>query len=455
MKSGFVGVGHNGFVMTKKFLCFVILLMILTASVFGVGSEAAYSVALLENCKNLFAYSGQSNAYVFGYTTNTLYSARVLPDVSTKYVTVSGVIRSVCHDESSAYALVEQSRKSYCVVQMNMDSGNCNYYDLGTQKNIYNQTFAVSDNEIFIICTDSAYSYVKSYDKSGKMLFKYSFNSENVEALFVNGSKSYVKLYSGDIYSIGGNGKSFCTSVNSNDKISNAGEGYVFTSGKRLVNLNENTSSDISASNLNQVVQNGDALYVDGGLVKNLSGGSIAVKAVDFLLSVGDEAAVVTADFECVIFDIPQADKSPKVIVGESSRVQSDNKAQIVSGENSYWIAEGVFCGVESQTTIAMLKKSMSDGVTVYDVDGDEVKSGRLKTGYLLRYSGGDYPIAVRGDVTGEGNVNTKDIKQLMDVLADLKKISNEYYIAADYNFDGTVDTCDLVLIAQKYESEK
>ncbi len=108
-----------------------------------------------------------------------------------------------------------------------------------------------------------------------------------------------------------------------------------------------------------------------------------------------------------------------------------------------------------NQTTIAMLKKSMSDGVTVYDVDGDEVKSGRLKTGYLLRYSGGDYPIAVRGDVTGEGNVNTKDIKQLMDVLADLKKLSNEYYIAADYNFDGIVDTCDLVLIAQKYESEK
>lgn len=461
MKSGFVGVGHNGFVMSQKCLCLVAFLLILSASVFGVNSEETYSVGLLDNCRNLYVYNGNANAYVYGSATDTLYSSRVLPDVTTKYVTVSGVIRSVCHDEASAYALVEQSRKNYCVVQMNMNSGNCNYYDIGTQKNIYNLTFAVSDDEIFIICTDSANSYVKSYNKSGDMLYNYGFNNENVEALFVNGSRAYAKLYGGDIYLIGGNSKSFCASVKSGEELSNAGVGYVFTSGKRLFNLSDNSSTYIADASLNQVVANGDVLYVDGDTVKNLSGGSKAQKSAELLLSAGDEVSAVTADFECVNFDIPTADKSPKVIAGKSSQVQTDNKkAQKIdnasdSGGNDYWIDNGIFCGVESQTTVAMLKNSFSQAVTVYDSNGNEVNSGKLKTGYVLRYSGDDYPIAVRGDVTGEGNVNTKDIKLLMDVLAGLKKLSNEFHTAADYNLDGNVDTRDLVLIAQKYEADK
>ena len=60
------------------------------------------------------------------------------------------------------------------------------------------------------------------------------------------------------------------------------------------------------------------------------------------------------------------------------------------------------------------------------------------------------YTIAVCGDVTGEGNVNSKDVTLLQKHLCGNAKLSGAFLKAADFNLDGKVDNRDLVLISRQ-----
>ncbi len=72
-----------------------------------------------------------------------------------------------------------------------------------------------------------------------------------------------------------------------------------------------------------------------------------------------------------------------------------------------------------------------------------------MKTGYKVKYNGNDYLVAVKGDVTGEGNVKSNDVTKLMDYFVNRLDFSAVFKAAADYNLDGNVDNKDLVLISR------
>ena len=91
----------------------------------------------------------------------------------------------------------------------------------------------------------------------------------------------------------------------------------------------------------------------------------------------------------------------------------------------------------------------------MYNLNGENVTSGLIKTGYRTFIAGESYSISVKGDITGEGNVKSNDISELMSMLTGKTQISGVNYKSADYDLNGTVNNIDLVLIAQKYESEK
>ena len=105
---------------------------------------------------------------------------------------------------------------------------------------------------------------------------------------------------------------------------------------------------------------------------------------------------------------------------------------------------------VDAGMTVAALKKRDESISAVYDNDGQEIGSGKLRTGYSLKKHGIEYPLVVRGDLNASGTVNSRDIKLFMEHLVGNSTLTGVFAIAADWNGDGNLDNRDLVLLSKK-----
>lgn len=66
----------------------------------------------------------------------------------------------------------------------------------------------------------------------------------------------------------------------------------------------------------------------------------------------------------------------------------------------------------------------------------------------ILSLDGTLYTVAVRGDVSGSGTVNSADVRLLQQYLAGDKELGAAACLAADLNGDGEATAADLVLLA-------
>lgn len=436
-------------IMYKKILSILIIfLTIVFISLYGAESKTVKNLNDLSYCKNLYTYSGNHYAYFYGYTSDTLYSAQSIPDLNLRYIKVDGLIRAVCHNENYAYALYEtkSSARSYSIVRMNMQNGNCNYFDIGAQSNIINSSFAATDDEIFIIRTDSYNSYAASYDTNGKRKYNYKFDS-NVEKLFINDSKTYAVLYNGDIYALENGTHTFCNNLGNNHNFADAGAGYIYTEGKLLISLTDNSRENIVNAKTFRIVKCENKLFsLTTDTLKSSDGGKYSTPNPYMMAATKSFISVISSNYECNTISISEMYENKS-----NNNDYDDNVNQNYQDlDNHYKIKDNIMLGIESGTTVSQFKRNFSEKVTVYNKDGDVSASGKIATGFRCKVYGNTYKIAVRGDVTGEGNVKSNDVDIIMKNMIGLQSLENEFYAAADYNFDGVLDNRDLVAIAQK-----
>ena len=426
--------------MSKSFVLVLLALLLISTSVICVNSVSEYNLSELKNCKYLYADNNNSGSYIYGYNSKTLYCAQLIPNVNVRYVTYNEIIHCVCQNGVNTYALYETdtSEKSYVLVELNMNNGNCNYYKFSNLEHTDCSSIAVTDNKVYFKKTDSHYSYVAEYSFSGVKLNEYIFDDE-VSDLFVNNSKVYTRLLSGDIYRLSNGTSHFCTSVISQCDFVNAGKGYIHTDYGKLFSLENNTS--VSAP-YDYAVYDNSIFYANGKRLVNNEKYYDFNKEISKLLVNKNQIAVMFSDFSSQIIDLSdlQAYKSDFTI----------NKIEI-----PYNIDGSIICGVENGTTVSEFKNKFLTDISVYNLNGENVTSGLIKTGYRTFIAGESYSISVKGDITGEGNVKSNDISELMSMLTGKTQISGVNYKSADYDLNGTVNNIDLVLIAQKYESEK
>ena len=115
----------------------------------------------------------------------------------------------------------------------------------------------------------------------------------------------------------------------------------------------------------------------------------------------------------------------------------------------------GDYIFISQATTFAKLYKALSiskNELKVYKPDGTYVTKGKLGTGMLAKFSGHTLKIIVKGDLTGEGNINSRDLNALMKHLVESKLLNDPYLTAADINDDKSIDTKDLLLLAKLYK---
>ena len=438
--------------MKKAFSVLIIILTIVFIPLYSAESKSIQKLNDLSYCKNLYTYSGYNYAYFYGYTSDTLYSAQSIPDINLRYIKVDGLIRAVCHNENCAYALYESktSGRSYSIVRMNMQNGGCDYLDIGSQSNIINSSFAVNDDEIFIIRTDNYNSYAASYDINGKRKYNYKFDF-NVERLFINNSRTYAVLSNGDIYDIENGTHTYHNNLGNDHNFADAGAGYIYTEGKLLISLTDNSRENIVNAKASKVVKCENKLFsFTGNTLKSSDGSKYTISDPYMMTATANLISVLSSNYECNTINVSEMYENKS-----NNNDYNDNTNRSYQNlENHYKVKDNIMLGIESGTTVSQFRKKFSEEVTVYNKDGDVYASGKIATGFRCKVYGNTYKIAVRGDVTGEGNVKSNDVDVIMKNTIGLYSLENEFYAAADYNLDGILDNRDLVLVAQKSQSQ-
>lgn len=113
---------------------------------------------------------------------------------------------------------------------------------------------------------------------------------------------------------------------------------------------------------------------------------------------------------------------------------------------------EGYLIGVEAGTTVAQLAARFQCETAVYDADGNAVADdAQVATGYTVKgvNTNEDTPqavIAVLGDLTCDGVITTADIVLLKSFLISSVSLDGAPQKAADFNFDGEIDSVDYML---------
>lgn len=100
----------------------------------------------------------------------------------------------------------------------------------------------------------------------------------------------------------------------------------------------------------------------------------------------------------------------------------------------------------EPSITVQNIKKVVSDAV-IKNLDGKEVTSGNIGTGFTIKANGMTYTVVKKGDANGDGVVNSADYVRVKNYIRGKEKLSTAQFQAADANSDGTVSSADYVKV--------
>lgn len=194
---------------------------------------------------------------------------------------------------------------------------------------------------------------------------------------------------------------------------------------------------------------------------------STAVKADDialfnsklYLLKHSGNQAVISEISKKKLTSVEVATTSPHSTAHTEpfSSVVNNYDLAVSSGEYSVDNSKKIISDIAVGTTVAQLKKNLSfncDFALYYK--GKIRKTGNVGTGMTAVFSNDNdkaqYTLTVKGDCTGEGNVNSRDKKAVFDYILGEKSVLNGVYLtAADMNSDKAVDTKDLLLTAKAF----
>lgn len=126
----------------------------------------------------------------------------------------------------------------------------------------------------------------------------------------------------------------------------------------------------------------------------------------------------------------------------------------------AYTLSESERVYIPLSETISKVKDNLN--LNGYNIEfknyaGKAITSGKLGTGSVAIFSKdgktAEFTFIVKGDVTGEGNANSRDVDCMYNHILGKSSLSEINSKAADINNDGVVDTLDLLLLSKMVSS--
>lgn len=134
----------------------------------------------------------------------------------------------------------------------------------------------------------------------------------------------------------------------------------------------------------------------------------------------------------------------------ELIKVKDPTPTQAASKAVNYTVEDYLI--LEQGTTVYAVKKALArlEIEKVTKADGKIITNGKLGTGTVITFKTGESTVVViPGEVTGEGNINSRDLKKILNHLSEKELLTGAFEKAADIDRDGKITTVDALLSAR------
>ena len=312
----------------------------------------------------------------------------------------------------------------------------------------------VSDNGSSLVCadreqrvylTDSSQRELRTYNTRGEMI-SCADTGSTIKRIFTDGDGR-------EVYAVTDKG---LMNINSNRYT-----GGTVPDGKLIFNGSHCCSSgtiyeldpdrgftEIFQSGYPMICQTADSIYAsDGRIIYRLNESGEKTAHYDTgvniqqLLASGNSIGYSSGGIFNT-FNI--SNMQPEISNSSPTASLPDYPADISSQELK--ITSGRISGIRSGTTLAQLKKKINYGdydITAINHLKKTTSSGTVGSGWELIFSGGGrelrYFTVVTGDVTGEGQVNSRDYDKIAEHITGGEKLDGIRFEAADINSDGQI----------------
>ena len=323
----------------------------------------------------------------------------------------------------------------------------------------YNRGFFYDGYSLYIRDEDDL-STINRFSTGGQLVSRYDFGSSDVQIISGYDGGFYV-LADGALYHHSGDSYSLLSGARLHTPAAFISDSFITDSSGRIYRVDGGITEIFSAESDGSCAA---AIAPDGSIYASV-GNTIyrydadtgrkaeyfeADHAIDmlyfcngYLYALSDTSSPTVSRISPDEF-IPLPDKEDH----SSSRLPISSDLYTVDAVN-YRITR-----IPSPTTFAQFKSNMYyDGyyAQLYR-DGKNIKSGSVGTAMTVVFSATDtytFELSVIGDITGEGNVNSRDVGELMDYFLGNIRFDGVYSDAADISADGNVDMLDLAMLCR------
>lgn len=428
---------------------------------------------LMDNDKNVFLISLQNNYLCIKRIDVNNNCLSVNFDAPENYI--GSAVSGGCVYIFASY-ISDNGAKTVVVTTYEFDSDSLYNTEL-EGINVFNKTdFAVSGGKIFCI-NDNNKRYINIYDFNGELIVKnknlnnniqlvtssngkevFAFTVDKVYKINTNGSCEYISNHrlimpvflcegnyvcdlKGAFYNLYSSNAAYGAAVHNNLPTGGISDGY-YLRGQRssICGINKKTNEVITLYNFN--------------------------KDCTALCTRNNQVAIYSSDdnsftiFNKSDLNYPKPGSTTSQSSNSSLSKPSNNSSNTLDLNFTsyvYRINGDYITGIKAGTTIAKFKKNVSYGNLLLffkNEAGANKSSGNVGTGYVLSCAHNSktyytYHLIVAGDLTGEGNVNSRDVSKLSDYLIGKSQLSKCESMAADCNNDAKIDTMDLLKIAK------
>lgn len=418
------------------------------------------------------------------YTKNSVYAV----SVEYKSVTIndlSGDLSQIFECDFPIIAFTQSGKDIYFLC----------YNDIVANENIYyicNYDTQTYEYQYFVLnCSDTLSSYRFTSDENSniyftkdsktKCIYKYSNSGEYITKASLPHNIYQLMCINNNLYAFTANGvfysatKSFsfkqiadflpsmpCSYIGSNIVAASNGDIYSMTKSMNYIASVESSQNEmavaISDKYIYSVCDNKILVYSRSN--KNLCG-EIPVGEKIFSIAVSNNV-IYALCFSGTVYEAYDNDieflktEMPQTATDNKSH-QTQNKESSQSQTTQYLLSGNIIYNIEPYTTLSEFKDNLgfSDDtkISIYKYDGSLRQSGYIGTAMIVSVDeNGDayeYRTVVKGELTGEGNINSKDKQVVFDLLLNKAETDELFLSAADINDDTLINTKDLLLLSQ------
>ncbi len=134
-------------------------------------------------------------------------------------------------------------------------------------------------------------------------------------------------------------------------------------------------------------------------------------------------------------------------LIKEDKPAEDTLTAEEIINKLDVKLSNNYLTGISSGTLPATLandinKISPSAKVTITDKNKVK-KTSKLATGDIITINNTSYTISIKGDLNGDGTINSADFSRIQKHILKYSTLKNEYKAAADVNYDGNINSAD------------